>query len=908
MSRSRRLFETGGSKRRKARGEMREELRYHLEARIAHLIARGMSAEAARDEALRRLGSTLADAEQRLGESAELKERRLDVRNRLHDFIDDARYALRGLARRPGFTAVAVLTLAIGIGANTAIYSAVDALLLRSLPFREPGRLMDIVQSTDGSYNALWSYPRYQFFRDAQRSYAALALYRSSQATLTGTDPERLDIEEVTTEYLRALGVRVSLGSDLPAELDRAPGAPRVALISDGLWQRRFNAAPDVIGRAVSLNNMPWVIAGVLPFGFKGLSGRAEAIVNLTAREADALKAAWSLEFSMIGRLRDAITPQQASDEAQLLGPRIYEAFPMEAGTLTTSKERERWMADARPLNTIRVASALRRSLLVLFGAVGLVLLIACVNLANLLIARAVSRRQEMAVRLAIGAARGRLLRLLLTESAVLAALGGVASLAVALSGTRLLSNINPQETLRVQGLDAGIGAIGFESIRLDGSALFFAFAVTMLVGLLFGILPALRATRADLTQGLKDGSAGAGSARGVGASRRSLVVAEVALALVLLAGSGLMIRSLGNLLNVDPGFDGQNVLTLRLSIPTGEIAPDSMPGFYQGLQAAVAAVPGVQNVALQDCPPLNNGCNGTIMTFADRPKTATGNAMVGVHWVSPSWFATMRVPLKRGRLFTDGDRLGTPKVVLINEEAARKYFPGEDPLGKQVAVYQGGFHTGAEVIGIVGDVRYGTIDSTARPDTYISYGQARIPRMMIFVRTSSDPSAMAASVRAAIRNYAPRHPIYDVQTMNGRVATASAQTRFSAIVLGLFAAIAMSLAAMGIYGVMSFAVAQRTREIGIRMALGAGRQRVLTLVVREGALLAGLGVLVGLAAALAFTRVMRSMLFEVATFDPGTYVAMILVLAIAAFAASWVPARRAAAIDPIVALRRGSA
>ncbi|MEW5915436.1 MAG: ABC transporter permease [Gemmatimonadota bacterium] len=902
-----RLFQRTWSRRRSARSEMREELAFHLQARIDHLVARGFTQEAARAEALRRLGQSLADAERTLGASAERKERRLDVRDRTLDFFADVRYAIRGLLRRPGFTVIAILTLAIGIGANTAIYSAVDALLLRSLPFRDPRRLMDIVQTTDNSGSQVWSHPKYQFFRNAQRSYATLALHAESPTTLTGTDPERIGIEEVTTEYLRTLGVRVALGADLPAELDRGPGARRVALISDALWQRRFNADPNVVGQSLTLNNTPWEIVGVLPPAFRGLSGNAEAIVNLSARDAESLNEAWSLEFSLIGRLKDGVSAEQAHAEALLIGPRIYEAFPMKDGTLTTSKEPQRWSAAARPLDTIRVASGLRRSLLVLFGAVGLVLLIACVNLANLLIARSLARRQEVAVRLAIGAARGRLVRLLVTESAVLATLGGIASLAVAYGGTRVLSAINPQATLRVQGLQGGIGAIGFESIHLDGNALLFTFAATVLVGFLFGLLPALRATRADLTQDLKDGSAAAGGTRrNVGVSRRALVVTEVALALVLLAGSGLMIRSLGNLLGVDPGFDGKNVLTLRMSVPAGVVAPDSMPGFYEGLQAAVAAVPGVQQVALADCPPLNNGCNGTIMTFADRPKTASGNAMVGVHWVSPSWFRTMRVPLKRGRMFAESDRLGGPKVVVINEAAAREYFKGEDPIGKRVAVYQGGFHTGAEVIGVVGDVRYGTIDSTARPDAYISYGQARVPRMMLFVRTAGDPTALAGSVRAAMRAYAPRNPIFDVQTMESRVATASAQTRFSAIVLGLFAGIAMSLAAMGIYGVMSFAVAQRTREIGIRMALGAGRQRVLTLVVREGALLAGVGMLLGFAAALALTRVMQSMLFEVTTTDPWTYIAMALVLAAAAFIASWIPARRAAGVDPMIALRRG--
>jgi putative ABC transport system permease protein len=316
--------------------------------------------------------------------------------------------------------------------------------------------------------------------------------------------------------------------------------------------------------------------------------------------------------------------------------------------------------------------------------------------------------------------------------------------------------------------------------------------------------------------------------------------------------------------------------------------------------------VPGVEHVAIADCPPLNNGCNGTIMTFADRPRSATGNAMVGVHWVSPGWFATMRVPLKRGRMFGEADRLGSPKVVIINEAAARQYFQGEDPIGKRVGVYQGGFHTGAEIIGIVGDVRYGTIDSTARPDAYISYNQARLSRMMVFVRTTGDPSVLAPAVRAVVRRVAPQAPVSDIRSMSARIATASAQARFSAILLGLFATVALSLAVMGIYGVLSFAVAQRTGEIGIRMALGAERGRVVALVMRDAAVLALVGLTVGLVAALALTRVLRSMLFEVTTTDPLTYVAMASVLAVAVLVASWIPARRAARVDPVIALRKG--
>jgi len=904
MSRSRRLFHLDPLSRQLARREMREELAFHIEERVSQLVALGMSPDDARAEAIRRLGLTWVDAERQLGDSAEHKERRLDMRERVRELGDDIRYAMRGLANRPGFTAIAVLTLGIGIGANTAIYSAVDALLLRALPFAEPGRLMDIVQTSRDDGQSAWSYPKYKFFRDNQRSYATLAVHSSGQIIMTGADPERIAYEEVSTQYLATLGVRVAHGGDFPSELDVAGGAKRVVLISDALWQRRFNAAPDVVGKPLSLNNEPWEISGVLPPGFRGLSGRAEAIVNLSARSPDELSEPWSLEFSMIGRLRDGVTVDQAKSEAALIGPRVYAAFPMAGGGLSTSKAPEKWTAAARPLNTIRVATGLRRSLLVLFGAVAMVLLIACVNLANLLVARAVARKREIAVRLALGAGRARLVRLLVTESLILALLGGGASLLVALAGTRILSAINPQETLRVQGLGGGIGAIGFEGIHLDGSALAFTFIVAVLVGLLFGLAPALGATRAGLVGDLKEGSGGSG--RRVGASRRTMVIAEVALALVLLAGSGLMIRSLGNLLNVNPGFDGHDVLTLRLSVPPGVMAPDSMPGFYERLQAEIGGVPGVRQVAISDCPPLNNGCNSTIMTFADRPQSATGNAMVGVHWVSANWFGTMRVPVKRGRTFNESDRLGGPKVLVINEEAARRYFPGEDPLGKRVSVYQGGFHTGAEIVGIVGDVRFGTIDSLARPDVYISYGQARLSRMMLFVRAAGDPSALAPAVRAAVHRIAPHTPVYDLRAMPARVATATAQSRFIAVLLGLFAAVALSLAVMGIYGVLSFAVAQRTGEIGIRMALGAERVNVLAMVLREGMALAIVGLGIGLLAAFALTRVLRTMLFEVTTTDPITYAVMAGVLGLAVLAASWIPARRAAGVDPVVALRKG--
>jgi len=828
------------------------------------------------------------------------------MRERLDDFWHDIRYAARGLVRRPTFTIVAVLTLAIGIGANTAIFSAVDAVLLRTLPYRDPSRLSDIALTSTSGGPTQWSWAKFQVFRDAQRSWSSVAIYAAQQAILTGTDPERVRIERVSARYLPTLGVRIANGADFPATQDAGPDAPKRALISDALWQRRFQADPGVVGRSIQINSAAYEIIGVLPPAFRGLSGQAEALIPIASQGADDLAPAqaWSLEYNMIGRLKPGVTPAQANSEATILGDRVYDAYPMGKGMLTTGTN-DKWSALARPLDTIRVASVVRRSLIVLFSAVAMVLLIACVNLANLLIGRAAARRQEIAVRLAIGAGRSRLVRLLLTESMLIALVGGLASIGVARLGTGLLSTLNPSEALSAQGLVGGVAGAGFESIRLDPRALAFTFVITFVVGIVFGLVPALQATRSDVSQDLKEGSpsAGRGGVR-LGATRRMLVIAEVALALVLLAGSGLMLRSLGKLLNVDPGFTYDRILTLRMSVPPGAVAPDSMPGFYERMQERLAAVPGVRQVGLADCPPLNGGCNGTIMTFPDRPQTQTGNAMVGVHWVSPSWFSTLAVPLKRGRMFSGDDRLNSPKVVLINEAAARKYFPNEDPLGKQVKVYQGGFHTGATVIGVVGDVRFGTIDSTARPDTYISTGQGRVGRMMIFLRTTGDPLAVVGPARAALKELAPFNPVYDVMTMRDRVGTASSQARFSAMLLTVFAMVALGLAAMGIYGVMAFGVAQRTREIGIRIALGADGRRVLRMVIREGATLAAIGGGVGLAAAFATTRILRSLLFEVTVTDPVTYAAIAAIIAVAALVASWLPARKAARVNPTEALR----
>jgi predicted permease len=907
----RRLFRLAVRRRESIRQDMDEELRFHVEARVQHFIAQGMTPDEARQETIQRLGGSFAAARDRLYRSVEQKEHRMVWRERLGDLGRDIRYAAHGLRRRPVFTITAVLTLAIGIGANAAIFSAVDALLLRSLPFRDPARLMDVIQRTPfdpangGSGDMPWSYPKFMTFRAAQRSYGSVALDARENYILAGDTPERITGERVSAQFLATLGIGVALGHDFPASEDDHVDADKVVIISNALWQRRFQADPGVIGKLLRVDSAAYQVIGVLPASFRGMSGQAELLMPVTARSRDEL-GAWDLEFSMTGRLRPGVTAAQATTEAKLLAPQVYQATPMDEQTISSGPGGS-WSATARPLNSIRVASPLRRSLLVLFGAVGLVLLIACVNLANLLLGRAASRRQEIAIRLAIGAARGRLVRLLLCESLMLASLGGAAGVALALWSTRVLRAMNPDQTLQAQGLGSGIGVVAFDGIHLDVRALAFTFLITLLVGVLFGLLPALQATRPQLTESLKEGSAasGMGGVR-IGASRRILVISEVALALVLLAGAGLMLRSLANIIAIDPGFDSDHLLTLRLSVPPGAVPKDSMPGFYQQVEDRLAALPGVRQAALIDCPPLNGGCNGTLMTFPDRPASATGNAMVGVHWATPSWFGATHVPLRRGRMFNAADQAGAPKVVLISETAAKKYWPREDPLGKQVKVYQGGFHTGATVVGIVGDVRFGLIDSLPAPDVYISYAQAYTPRMMIFLRTTGDPLSLVGSVRRALHESATQEPVYDISSMADRVGAASAQARFSATLLAMFAIVALGLAVMGIYGVMSFGVSQRTREIGIRIALGADRGRVVRMVVREGVVLAVIGAGVGLSGAFAVTRLLRTLLFGVEPTDLATYLGIVAVIGVAALAASWLPARQAGRVEPTEALRRG--
>ena len=828
----------------------------------------------------------------------------------METILQDLRYATRTLSRQPGFTAIAVFTLAVGIGANTAIYSVVDATLLRNLPFHDPDRLMKISLIAPGSHgepprdDAVWSYPKYETFRQSQQVFADSAVYRPTPANLTGTnEPEQIRGEIVGASYFSLLGIKPVAGRDfLPSE-DIVPEKDMVAMISHSLWERRYGADPAAIGKTISLDLKTYTIVGVVPAGFQGLSGPTDVWMPAHVLNGpNDLEQRSSHSWEMIARLKPGVGVNQARGAVALLGPAIEQAHPM--------RNQASWGAKARTLSEARLDPAIRKSVLVLFGAVSFVLLIACVNIANLLLARGSTRSREIGIRLAIGAKRSRLVQQLFTESLLLAMLGAVASLGLAWLGERALDLINPANPLTAGNAFGrrlpGLTALGLSSIRLDSRALLFAFGVALLTGILFGVAPALQGWRASVADAIKAGGPQPAGPAGIRilSGKSVLVVTEVALAMVLLIGAGLMIKSFNRLIATRTGVDPDQVLTVRINLP-GAAKPADALAFFSQLETRVATLPGVASAGLMNCHALAGGCNGTLIWFRDRPPVPQGSEpLVGVHWASPGYLRTMKIPLLRGRAFTDSDRQGASKVVMINETAARRFWPGEDPIGQHIGVGQGGFGDRAEVIGIVGDVRYGQMDEPPQPDVYIPNLQSPRSSLILYARTSGNPAALTKAVRREVNALNKDLPIFNVRTMYERIAAATARARFSAILLAVFAAIALSLSAVGLYGVMAYLVTQRTREIGIRMALGARQSDVLSLVLGRGITLAATGITLGVGGALAATRVLETMLYEVKPGDLATYFAIAGLLLIVALTASYIPARRAARVDPSSALR----
>ena len=879
---------TRGTRRRDAD----DELEALIACRVEHLIARGMSPADARAEAIRRLGAPLDEVRHQLHTNADQRERRMRVVEFFESVMQDVRYAARGLARRPAFTAVAVLTLAIGVGATTAIFSAVNVLILRPLPYAQPDELMrvSVVLPAEGARPSLtlgFPYPTYTALREVQRSFSDFAAYAAApQITLTSGDVERVDGEVVSASYLRTLGLAPARGRDFDRSLDAHTGAPREAIISYALWQRRFNADPSIIGRAIGIDREPWTIIGVGPREFRGLSGHTDVFLPVATTATSPTPGMYL--FSVVGRRAPGVIASHATNEMSTFGGRVANEFPNPMGKLKPEVR-------ASPLDALRIDPLVKRSLLVLFGAAWLVLGIACVNVANLLLGRASARRREIAVRVAIGAGRGRLVRLLLVESLMLALLGGIVAAGVAWMGAHVLASVDPTTVFRGTSRgDATIGAVAFSSIALDWQALAFGLSTSIAVGLIFGLVPALTSTRASLSDVLKTDR----TATGVGVGRRALVVTQIALALVLLVGSGLMVRSLAKLLSVDVGFDASNVITFSVN-PPDPIAEDAIPGFYSQILDRVRAVPGVTDAALDSCAPFAPACRLVPLRRPDAP--VPDNVFTGLDVVTPNWFSLMHVRLVRGRLFSPTDRRDGPSVVLLNESAAKTFFGADDPIGKRISL--GRAVKDAEVIGIVGDVRQ-MPDSAPGATAYLPSTQFPEGDMNVFLRTTKNATTIGDALRRAVREVAPQLPRYDLQTMTQRAGIATAKNRFRAVLLTAFAVAALLLAAIGIYGVLSFAVTARTREIGIRIALGAERASVQWLVIGEGLALVAVGVVIGLIGAFAGARLLRAFLFDLTPNDPVTYAAIIVVLVVTAVLASWVPALRASRVDPVIALR----
>jgi predicted permease len=878
--------------------EVAEELDFHLDLET-------MQREHAARDAKTRAEAKYA-ARRRLGNVTYYQEetRRTSGLEFFDTLLQDARFALRTFRGAPMFTVVAVLTLAIGIGANTAMFSAIDTLLLRPLPFREPDRLMAVsltrVVGQDGLLrdDLSWSYPKFEVLRNAQTVFVDAALWRASMFTARATDEaQRVNGEYVDSHYLAALGVRPILGRAFTAAEDRDFGGARVVVLSYQLWQQMFNAESTALGRSLDIDGFPYTVVGVAPPTFRGLSGESTMWMPIASMPGGwAVADPSSHNYFAIARLVPGVSFARAMAVVAALGQRVDATYP-------DDNRVAHWGATMRPLDAARVDGRVRRTLFILFGAVGLVLLIACANVANLFLVRASGRRREIAVRLAIGAGRWRLVRQLLVESVMLSVTGGVASLAVAWVGTKALSMLQPASALRSQNV-SGLGLVNFSAIQLNATAFLFTAAVAVATGILFGLVPALQATRPTLSDALKDDGSATHSIRIRGLiSRNMLTVLEIALCVVLLAGSGLMIRSLDRLLNVRTGFDGDHVLTMQVN-RAPSWSRDSISRFYDVALERLARIPGVVGVAMADCPPLW-ACSGSGVVFHDRPASPPGTGKgAGTHWITPEWPSLVRVPLIRGRMLTRDDIVGRRRAVLVSQTAAREFWPDRDPIGRSLGVLD--FDT-AYVVGVVGDVLYGSMDLPPRPEIYVSYYQLPFSyRMMFFLKTRVDPVSVGMAARRALNEVAPGFPVYDVRRLNDQVEVATAYARVSTVLLGIFAALALALATMGTYGVISFAVAQRTREIGVRIALGATSGDVTRLVVGQGIALAAAGAAFGLIGAFALTRLLRSLLYAVEPTDPATLGGIVVILALSVLAASWLPARRAAGIPVVRALRGG--
>ena len=858
--------------------ELAEELRAHLDLLTEEKINEGLSPAAARRAALIELGGV-----------EQVKEGVREVRHGrlLEDLAQDARYALRSLRKHPGFTTVAILTLALGIGANTAIFSVINAVLLRPLPYENANRLVVVVETVAEKPIGGASFPNFADWRNQNTVFANLAAVRQRESfNLTGTgESERLQGRLVSANFLSTLGVKPIRGRDLVAEDDR-PGATPAVLLSYGLWQRRFGGDEKIVGQQLTLNRESYTVAGIMPPDFQfGFAADVTVPIGLSAERFSPRGRDPGIDT--VARLKDGVSTDAANAELNTIAARLEQQYP------DTNKNRRVKLESLRET----IVGDIRATLLTLLGAVGLVLLIACANVANLLLARSARRQREIAIRTALGAGRRRILRQLFTESMLLAIAAGIVGLVLALVGTKLLSAHVPEGIPRVN------------EISTDAVVLVFTLAASIFTGLLFGLAPALQTSNPTLTGTLKEGERN--SSPGHNRTGKVLVVAEVALTLVLLVGAGLLVKSFWHLMRVDPGFNPENLLALQISVNAGTDEGPRVASFLDQLQERTRRLPGVESVAISNGLPFE-GANNPAFVIEGQAQPENGQEPNGILYItSPDYLQTLGITLLRGRGFSAHDTPNTPLVALVDEVFARQYFPNEDPVGKRLR--QSGSKEVREIVGIVRHVEHLNLEglSASRGEVYFAFNQIpveRVPRFVrrvnLLVRTTVEPLALVQPVRNQIAALDKDQAVFNVRTMEEAVARSVSSRRFSMILLTVFAALALVLAAVGIYGVISYSVAQRTREVGIRMALGAQTTDVLKLVVRDGLKLVVIGVLVGLGGALVLTRLMNTLLFGVTPTDFLTYGAVTLVLIGVALAACYIPARRATKVDPLVALR----
>jgi putative ABC transport system permease protein len=817
----------------------------------------------------------------------------------MESILQDIRYSFRALIKTPAFTAVAIVVLALAIGANTAIFTVVNAVLIRALPYPNPDRLVMLWETNPRFQIGIDTLPvtpgTFMDWREQSSVFEHVSALGTGRFNLSGSgEPERISGATVSANFFRLMGIEPRLGRAFQDDEER-PGGNKVVVISYALWQRRFGGAEDILGKPMTLDGESYTVIGVAPEGFQfpragelpyfvGVSSATELWRPMIQSEDFISKKRANHQLTVIAKLKPGVTREQAQAEMTAIASRLEQAYPEDQGI----------GAKAVPLSEQVVGNS-RIALLVLMGAVGLVLLIACANVANLMLTRASGRRKEVAIRIALGASRGHVIRQLMSEALLLSLASAIAGTLLSLWGVKAMLALTGKSLPRLN------------EVTVDPTVLGFTVAIALLTSLFFGLTPALQASKINLVQTLKDGSRGQSGGRGANRVRGALVVAEVALSLVLLIGAGLMIKSLAQLLEVDPGFKTDRALTMNIALLGSKYpSANQQISFFDEVRHRVEVLPGIESVGLISSAPLSGGVYAGGFSIEGRePRSANEDFSADRRMISPEYFNALKIPLIKGRYFTERDNQASTGVAIVSDSWARRFVPDDDPIGKRIKL--GGRDSTRpwlSIVGIAGDVRDTALESDARPCVYLPYSQFPASSMSLVVRTAVDSKALVPAIRSEVWATDKDQPVTDVKTMDEYVSDSVSPRRANALLLAVFAALALALASIGVYGVMAYSVLQRVREIGIRMALGAQRSDVIRLIVGSAMTLVFAGVGIGIASALALSRVLSSLLYGVSATDPMTFALISVLLVSAALLASYIPARRATKVDPMIALR----